>query len=232
MVEDVCYASNKFRKLLTSRLTVNYESIIWDWNGTLLDDVQISLETINTVLAFRDLEQISKDRYLDIFTFPVQDYYAQLGFDFDHEPFEIPAAHYIKHYNQAAEQSELHQDATTILNYFKSLGCRQFILSAMEQKQLDKMLSDHDLMRFFEGASGLNHQLATSKFENGQLLVEKYKLNQSRTLLIGDTIHDYEVAKLLGCSCILTAHGHQSHARLVKSGAQVVSGLKALQKSI
>ncbi len=232
MVENVFHACLKFRKLLTSRLTVNYDSIIWDWNGTLLDDVQISLETINTVLAFRDLEQISKDRYLDIFTFPVQDYYAQLGFDFDHEPFEIPAAHYIKHYNQAAEQSLLHQDAITILTYFKSLGCRQFILSAMEQKQLDKMLSDHDLAQFFEGASGLNHQLATSKFENGQLLVDKYKLNPSKTLLIGDTIHDYEVAKLLGCSCILTAHGHQSHVRLVQSGAQVVTGLKALQKSI
>jgi phosphoglycolate phosphatase len=211
---------------------VNYDSIIWDWNGTLLDDVQISIETINTVLAFRDLEQISKDRYLDIFTFPVQDYYAQLGFNFDREPFEIPAAHYIKHYNQAAEQSSLHQDASAILTYFQSLGCRQFVLSAMEQNQLDKMLSDHDLTQFFEAASGLNHHLATSKFENGQLLVQKYKLNPSKTLLIGDTIHDYEVAKLLGCSCILTAHGHQSHARLVKSGAPVVPDLKALQKAI
>jgi phosphoglycolate phosphatase len=213
-------------------LIVKYESIIWDWNGTLLDDVQISIQTINAVLSFRNLEQITEGRYLDIFTFPVRDYYAQLGFNFDQEPFEIPAAHYIKHYNQAAEKCLLHQDVIATLTYFQTLGCHQFVLSAMEQKQLDKMLSDHDLTQFFVSASGLNHHLATSKLENGQLLVEKYKLNPSKTLLIGDTIHDYEVAKLLGCSCVLTAHGHQSHARLVNSGAPVVKHLKALVKVI
>lgn len=57
--------------------------IIWDWNGTLLDDVGLSLEAINIVLARYNLPPLRKERYLEIFTFPVIEYYRELGFNFE-----------------------------------------------------------------------------------------------------------------------------------------------------
>ena len=50
------------------------EYIIWDWNGTLMDDSAASLRAMNKVLEKYGLERLSNKRYMDIFTFPVVDY--------------------------------------------------------------------------------------------------------------------------------------------------------------
>jgi hypothetical protein len=60
----------------------NYKNIIWDWNGTLLNDITICIKSMNILLKERTLPLISEDKYRDIFTFPVRNYYEQLGFDF------------------------------------------------------------------------------------------------------------------------------------------------------
>ena len=60
---------------------MRYKHIIWDWNGTLLDDTWLCVEGINQALIKRNLTPISEDRYREVFTFPVRDYYKKLGFD-------------------------------------------------------------------------------------------------------------------------------------------------------
>jgi phosphoglycolate phosphatase len=71
---------------------VRFDSIIWDWNGTLLNDVEVAINSINRLLYDRNLVPLTLERYLDVFTFPVQDYYEVIGFDLINEPFEIPAS--------------------------------------------------------------------------------------------------------------------------------------------
>ena len=57
-------------------------SIIWDWNGTLLNDLDLSVSTINTLLYKRELPLLKNDTYKEVFSFPVKDYYQAVGFDF------------------------------------------------------------------------------------------------------------------------------------------------------
>ena len=71
------------------QLINDFEHIIWDWNGTLLDDVDYCRSIINTILIKNNLPQLSFDRYREVFTFPVQDYYKEAGFDFNKVSFEI-----------------------------------------------------------------------------------------------------------------------------------------------
>ena len=67
----------------------NHESIIiWDWNGTLLDDVSICIDIMNEILGRRGLDKLTRKKYQQIFRFPVIDYYRQLGFDFKRDSFE------------------------------------------------------------------------------------------------------------------------------------------------
>jgi phosphoglycolate phosphatase len=63
-------------------------TIIWDWNGTLLDDVDICVDTINTLLIKYKKDPISKASYKKLFTFPIQNYYSKLGFDVSLENFK------------------------------------------------------------------------------------------------------------------------------------------------
>ena len=211
---------------------MKFESIIWDWNGTLLNDVEIAVDSINHLLHDRDLELLTIEKYLDVFTFPVQDYYQLIGFDLKSEPFEIPAFQFISIYNKAVENCGLHDQVVPLLSRLRNQGYRQFILSAMEQQVLEKTVADNDIHHFFEDLCGLSDNFAVSKVANGKSLIHKRGLDPERTLMIGDTIHDYEVAQAIGCKCALVAKGHQSKERLLKSGAPVYDRLDEIELEI
>ena len=204
---------------------MRFEAIIWDWNGTLLNDVHIAIESINQLLRDRKLIPLNLERYLDVFMFPVQDYYEQIGFDLKNEPFEISASQFIAIYNKAVEDCGLHEDVIPLLSQLQQRGYRQFILSAMEQQTLEKTVNDNGISSFFDDLCGLSDHYAKSKVENGKSLILERGLDPERTLLIGDTTHDYDVALAIGCSCVLIAQGHQSKKRLLSSGAVVFDRL-------
>ena len=61
--------------------------IIWDWNGTLLSDVDACVKAMNIMLDKRKMGSIDIEFYKEKFTFPVKDYYVALGFDFNKESY-------------------------------------------------------------------------------------------------------------------------------------------------
>ena len=78
---------------------MDIKHIIWDWNGTLLDDRWLCVDSINLSLRKRNLPEINEQKYLDIFCFPVEKYYQKLGFDFEKEPFTVSGSEFISNYN-------------------------------------------------------------------------------------------------------------------------------------
>lgn len=208
---------------------MKFDSIIWDWNGTLLNDIDIVIDAINQLLHDRNLANLTVDRYLEVFTFPVRDYYEQIGFDLKNEPFEIPAIQFITLYNKTVENCGLHDEVIPLLSRLQDRGYRQFILSAMEQELLEKTVGDNGVNHFFEELCGLSNHYAVSKVENGKSLINSRGLNPERTLMVGDTIHDFEVAQAIGCNCVLVAKGHQSKERLLTTGALVLDSLNDIE---
>ncbi len=206
------------------------QSIIWDWNGTLLNDLDFCITTINKLLKKRSLNPVCHDSYKAVFSFPVKDYYEAIGFDFEEEDFAIPAREFIDIYNAGVKDCLLHSSVTKVLSYFKERGIRQFVLSAMQHNMLEHTLKHQGIFDYFEGIAGLNDHYAVSKIERGEQLISEFKINKENSTIIGDTIHDFEVAEQLGTDCILIADGHQSAERLKSTGVQVLSELNELMK--
>ncbi|WP_297087038.1 HAD hydrolase-like protein [uncultured Draconibacterium sp.] len=204
-------------------------SIIWDWNGTLLNDLDFCIATINVLLKKRQLNLLDHYSYKEIFSFPVKDYYAAIGFDFSKEDFSIPAREFIELYNSGVDKCSLHTAAIDVLNHFKHKGIKQFVLSAMKQNMLEQTLMQQNIFDYFEGVAGLNDHYAVSKIERGEQLIEKYGIKKEYATIIGDTDHDFEVASQLEIDCILVADGHQSKDRLLQTGATVIDGLQQLK---
>ena len=203
-------------------------SIIWDWNGTLLNDLDLCISTINVLLEKRDLPELSRKTYKDVFSFPVKNYYEAVGFDFNKEDFAVPAKEFIDLYNSKVELCPLHSEARNVLSYFQSKGIKQYVLSAMKQDMLEKTLQHNGIFNFFEGVAGLNDHYAVSKIERGNQFIAEFNIPKNDTWMIGDTIHDYEVAEELGIRCILIADGHQSAKRLKKTGTKVLRVISQL----
>ena len=204
------------------------DTILWDWNGTLLDDLDLCISTINTLLQNRKLPLLNHKDYKEAFSFPVEKYYRTIGFDFEKEDFSIPAAEFMKVYNNEIKNCNLHKSAVKVLSAFKNRGIRQFVLSAMQQSMLEATLTNKGIHNFFEGIAGLSDHFAVSKIDRGRELIDRYRINREKACIIGDTDHDFEVAQVLGIKCILVADGHQSEKRLRETGATVLMSLDDL----
>lgn len=205
------------------------QTIIWDWNGTLLNDLDFCISSINILLKKRELTLLNRNLYREVFTFPVKDYYHAVGFDFEKEEFAIPAKEFIDLYDKGVENCTLHQKAIEILSWFKEKNTRQFVLSAMQQNMLEQTIKYNSIAGFFEGIFGLDDHYAVSKIERGEQLISEFNIEKDKTWIIGDTIHDFEVAEKLGIKCILIADGHQSEKRLKSTGTVVISELNELR---
>lgn len=203
----------------------NLKTIIYDWNGTLLNDVDICVDAMNTLLKQRGLNLLTVIRYKQIFGFPVKDYYQKAGFDFNAEPFEKPAMEFINRYKKLLHKASLFNDVLKCLTICKTAGIQQVILSAMEQNSLEAMLNKHNIYGFFDIVKGLDNHFAEGKTKLAKELINSKKIDTRKAMLIGDTIHDYQVAKLINTKCILVNRGHQSFERLQATNAIVVSSL-------
>jgi phosphoglycolate phosphatase len=208
------------------------KTIIWDWNGTLLDDLDLSLESVNVLLKERNIPTLSIEKYKDIFGFPVVDYYVKAGFDFEKEAFEVPAKQYVKLYAAGASELKLFPDVVDTLTFFKENNYRQIVLSAMKDDNLKLMIHNAEISHFFDGIFGIKDNYAREKVSLGKQVVENLKLNPAECLMIGDTLHDAEVAEQCGFNCILFSGGHVSKQRLETKGKKIINSLSELKQIV
>ena len=207
---------------------MRFKHIIWDWNGTLLDDRWLCVEGINQALIKRKLAPISENKYRKVFTFPVKEYYMKLGFDFDKEPFEIAGDEFVSYYGEKFHKTKLQNGSRFVLKTIQSNSISQSILSAGMQDFLLGWVSAHKLEQYFLKIVGIDNQYAKGKIEQGIKLINSLPYNREDIVIIGDTIHDSDVAKKLKINCVLIDHGHVSRERLKKTGRTVLSNLKDL----
>ncbi len=208
------------------------DTVIWDWNGTLLNDVDICIKSMNLLLRERGLPLLNKQRYLEIFTFPVKIYYRKAGFDFDKEPFEQPAARFMEHYHRFLPEAELFPRAGQVLDQLHRKGYKQIMISAMEHQSLVRLLKERGIDRYFYAVSGIKNIYAHSKTEVARALFRQLKLKPGQCLWIGDTLHDLEVARALGTNHLLVASGHQSAERLLRRTDRVVTELNEVVRKL
>ena len=207
-----------------------YKHIIWDWNGTLLNDGWLFVEVMNIVLKRRKMNPITLEKYREIFGFPVKDYYIKLGFDFDTESFENSGLEFIKEYENHCFKAELYPQAIPLLNELQKLEISHSILSAQHQILLDDLTQYYKIRNQFIGIIGLDNHYAHSKVENGVNWMKQLKINPKNILMIGDTDHDFEVAIAMGVDCVLLSHGHNCLLRLQNTGAIIINDLMELSE--
>jgi phosphoglycolate phosphatase len=206
-----------------------YNTVIWDWNGTLIDDAWLAIEVMNDMLSTRKMKALKLEDYREIFDFPVKDYYAKLGFDFSKESFEIVGSEFINRYDERHYECKLRAKAVQCLDKFKNANLNQYVLSARNHKQLEDEMKFFNITSHFKTFSGLSHNYAHGKVDLGKELIENENILTDKTVLIGDTTHDFEVAQALGIDCILIEGGHHSQRRLKECGVEVLKNLEQLE---
>jgi len=211
---------------------MKYTHVIWDWNGTLFNDVSWCLEVLNTMLVKRGIKRLGDiSDYHNVFCFPIIEYYQNVGFDFNLESFESLAAEYISLYHSNKSGGcKLHPNAVAALDSIFQSGISQTILSASELNNLMSQVSEFDIIKYFDEILGISDIYAKSKVDIGLDYIARKNIKNA--VLVGDTKHDYEVATALGIDCILIPNGHQSKAMLSLCGVPVLDDISCVIKYI
>ena len=185
------------------------ELILWDWNGTLLDDVELCVDALNRLLEKHAYPQrYDRDQYRAIFGFPIEEYYVRAGFDFSRHSFAMLAEEYMDDYIPA------------------SAACPQVILSASPVPTLTRQAGERHVTGYFDRLLGLGDIYAKSKVELGRRFMQEEGIDPARAVMIGDSVHDFEVAQAMGTACVLQCSGHQNRQTLAATGAPVVEDLR------
>lgn len=204
-----------------------YDRVLWDFNGTLLDDVALAVGSTNFLLARRGLPEIpSEDAYRELFCFPVAAYYRVLGLESEGEAFARVAHEWMKEYRAVEGDAPLRAGALEALDTVRTAGIPQGILSATEERQLEEQVTALGIRPYFDRLFGREDIYATDK--SGIAARYRREHPEERVLMIGDTVHDVETAAAGGFDCVLVAGGHQSLRRLQSTGARIFPDYPAL----
>lgn len=199
-----------------------YRHLIWDWNGTLLDDAWLCHQIINGLLRQRGLSAVTEERYQRIFGFPLEGYCRLLGFDLEREPYQVVSDAFNVEYEARRLECGLRQGTRGVLEAVRGRGVSQSVLSAYAQEALEEIVAHFGLRPFFGAVVGVDNGYGLGKVAAGLRRVAELGCAPGQVLLVGDTLHDLEVARAMGVDCALIPSGHQGRDRLAAGGARVV----------
>ena len=206
---------------------MKYKNILWDWNGTLMDDVSVALDAVNIMLTRRGLKQINMEQYYDYIDTPIIRFYEKC-FDMtvDSETTLLPE--FQREYASLSHMLPVDTSTYDTVCRLHTLGIRQFIVSSSHERILRDWIKKYGIDGFIDGVTGAADLTAGSKVYRAQCLMKEHELDKESTVFIGDTLHDFETATALGIDCILVTYGHQSPTENKKTGCVTADGLNEI----
>ena len=200
------------------------KTIIWDYNGTIIDDVELCLNVEQFMLKERGMfSEYTMDDYRDLFCFPVIDYYKKLGYTFEKETYEEVSVEFNRLYDMGFDKCGLVDGVLDKIRESCEKGYRNVILSACRHDKLEYQTNALGVDGYFEEIMGIDNDLAGSKIQMAKRWMAASGINPDDCMFIGDSIHDMETSHAIGVKkYTLVACGHQSFRVLRDATEHVV----------
>ncbi len=198
--------------------------VIWDWNGTLLDDVGAVLQA--TTAAFRQAGidvVVSGDSYRRSFTRPIRLFYERLlGRPIGHDEWvRLDHAFHLE-YTRIEDRCTLATGAREVLGAIQELGWTQSVCSMLPEEYLLPAVERQGIAGHFVRIDGLRGaERGGAKLENLMAHLVHLGVSPSRTVMVGDTVDDAVAARGAGIACILLDGGAGLHDSETIRGAGV-----------
>ena len=206
-----------------------YECVVWDWNGTIVDDVNTSLLSVNDMLIKRNLPTITIQQYHEYLDTPIYKFYEHI-FDLNKITFDVIQSEFNSGYNKYISDNPLNDGAIAVMKMLKEIDIKQVIVSSSNQDIVQKGAEKFGVAEYMNYISGSSDNFVGSKVERAIGVISKITTDYSKVVVIGDTLHDCQLANEIGADCILLSTGHQSKADLQTTGKPVIDSLNELNQ--
>jgi phosphoglycolate phosphatase-like HAD superfamily hydrolase len=200
--------------------------VVWDWNGTLLDDFALTARIASVTLAELGVPGVTAQDVRSSFSRPFRTFYSRLlGRAVTEDEYAYIRRCYERDYDAEVFEMPLRTDAAHALDHLAPQAT-QSLLSMAPDAQLQALVDHHGLRHRFvrvDGSPTTNSdgnkasRLATHLAAMG--------IDGTQTVLIGDTVDDHEAAHACGAATVLVTCGSQSRTALEATGAPVAENL-------
>ena len=199
--------------------------VVWDWNGTLLDDNQVVLAAVNEVCAGFGRAELSWPEWQAAYGRPLRATYERiLGRALDDEEWARVDKLFHDRYDALLHTCDLAAGVTDALRQWNDSGRSQSLLSMWFHTRLTPTIEGFGLTQYFTRIDGLAGDVGgDSKADSLIRHLETQNLNPAEVVLIGDVVDDAHAARSAGAHSILVTTGAMSRPALESTGAPVTN---------
>lgn len=206
--------------------------LVWDWNGTLLHDIDVVLAATNACFAEVGIPPITLERYRELYCVPVPRFYERLlGRLPTEEEWAVMDDAFHRHYFARSETAALAEGAAALLASWQASGRTQSVCSLAAHDRLLPWLSrlgiDHHFVRVDgnRGDSVITGKAAQMALHVAELRAALAGVDPARVVVIGDATDDAAAALHAGAKAVLYTGGSHSRGSLLSAGVPVVDSL-------
>ncbi|MER7539169.1 HAD hydrolase-like protein [Streptomyces sp. NPDC097704] len=201
--------------------------LVWDWNGTLLDDTGAVIGATNAAFAELGLASITLEQYRELYTVPVPKFYERLmgRLPTDAE-WVVMNGTFHRHYRERAGACGLTVGAAELLAARQEAGVTQSLLSLAPQVELIPLVRHHGIAERFVRMDGRLDDSSDGKSGHMVRHLAALGVPAERVVVIGDAADDAVAAAHVGARAVLYTGGSHSRASLSRVGVPVVDSLE------
>ncbi|MBV7669075.1 haloacid dehalogenase-like hydrolase [Streptomyces halstedii] len=203
--------------------------LVWDWNGTLLDDIGAVVGATNAAFAEVDLPPLTLERYRETYCVPIPRFYERLlgRLPTDAE-WERMDGLFHRHYTERRAACGLTEGVEELLARWTGAGRSQSLLSMYGHEQLVPTVRGYGIEPHFVRVDGRTGPSGGSKalhMERHFAELEGDGVDPERSVVIGDAVDDAVAAAHVGARAVLYTGGSHSRDSLEAVGVPVVDTL-------
>ena len=204
------------------------QHVVWDWNGTLFDDLNVVLAAVNRGVEPFGVPPVTLDHYRDHYTRPVKRFYDDLlGRALTQDEWKELDERFHAGYRELLDRAHLSEDAREALETVAQRGITQSLLSMFPHDELVPLVERLGIAHYFDRIDGLRGEPGDAKAAYLEehlrwLIIDE---DPSTVLVVGDTPDDAVAAGHVGAQCVLVDNGSHHRHELESMGVPIAQNL-------
>ena len=192
-----------------------FKNFIFDWSGTLVDDLGPVLDSTNKVFNHFGKPSFTREKFCSEFSLPFKNFYERFLPDVSMPELELL---YTKFFNESEEKVKLLEGSRDLLDVFKKSKINTYLLSSIQKQHFENQAAELGLLNMFNRV----YTEALDKRDWISKLLKDNCLKQEETVFIGDMQHDIETAQFAGVYSVAVLTGYNSREMLEESSPNLI----------
>jgi len=195
-----------------------FDLIAFDWDGTLYDSTQVIVRCIQRAVVDVGGARPTDTAAAYVIGMSLAQALARAAPDVPPEKYQELGARYRLHYHQHQDDLSLFDGVLAMLGDLKARGHRIAVATGKSRRGLDEALHSAELQEVFDGSRTADETAGKPHPRMLLELMREFDTEPQRTLMVGDTTHDLEMARHAGCASVGVSYGAHEPAAFDELG--------------